>query len=387
MIREIGKPAQDCLEEFDRAVSQARHTIKKFGNQSNTHEIIDKDVHVHYKPIGVIGLITPWNNPLAIPLSKIISALIFGNTIIWKPAHQTTIISQVIMNILAEADVPNGCVNILFGDATTAQWITTHPIVDAITATGSIATGKQLTSLCAMNMKPLQAELGGNNAAIVMADCNLEKYIDSMVMSAFSFSGQRCTATRRFIVEESIKDKFISLFIHAVSKLTMGYPDKKETQIGPLISEKHQQSVLTCIEQAISDGASLLHGGNVPDGLTLGNWIEPTVLLVDNQDLRIVQEETFGPVVVIQGFIDFDEAINKCNGVKQGLIANLYSADPIIKEKFSSEVETGIVRMNPGSLTIHPEAPFLGWKSSGIGSAEHGKWERDFFTRPQAQYN
>ena len=386
MIKEIGKTVQDCNEEFNRALTHAQYTVTQFGSSSSINNIIDDSVHIQFRPVGVIGLITPWNNPLAIPLSKIMSALIFGNTVVWKPAHQATKVSQLIMIAIFEANIPDGVVSIIFGDASTAQIIATHPLVDAVTATGSISTGKQLATLCAIDMKPLQAELGGNNAAIVMDDCDLEKYINSMVMSSFSFSGQRCTAIRRFIVEERIKDKFTSLFIQTVSKLKIAYPATDDTQIGPVISSKHQQNILSDIDKAIQDGASLLHGGNVPDGFESGNWIEPTVLLVNNQDSRIVQEETFGPVAIIQFCSGFDEAIKKCNAVKQGLVAHLYSIEPLLKEQFSHEVEAGITRINPESFTFHPEAPFLGWKSSGVGPAEHGIGDREFFTRTQAQY-
>ena len=386
MVDEIGKPIQDCHEEFNRAIEHAKYSIKQFGTPLSLCDSIDNYVQIHYKPVGVVGLITPWNNPIAIPLSKIISALIFGNAVVWKPAHQATKTSQLIMEILLKANIPVGCVSIVFGDATTAQRVATHPLVNAITATGSISTGKKLASLCAMNMKPLQAELGGNNASIVMSDCDIENYINSMVMSSFSFSGQRCTAIRRFIVEESIKDKFISLFTKAISVLKIGYPTNKETQIGPLISSKHQQYVLSVINQAIQDGALLLHGGNIPVGFESGNWVEPTVLLVNDQDASIVQEEIFGPVTVIQSCRNFDDAMDKCNGVKQGLIANLYSTNPLYKEQFLDKVEAGVIRINPTTFLIHPEASFLGWKASGIGPAEHGRWEREFFTRPQSLY-
>ncbi len=373
MTGEIGKPGTDAQEEFQRALQHIGTALRLA--ETETH--IDKTVTARYQPVGCIGIITPWNNPLAIPVAKITAALVFGNCVVWKPACQAAHTSKQLMESLIESGMPPGVVNLVFGDADTARHMIGDENIHAITLTGSVATGRTASALCTLHDKPLQAELGGNNAVIVLADADLEREIDNLANSAFSFAGQRCTAIRRFIAEDSIADDFEDRLTRAVADL----------QLPPLISEQHLQHVDNVVRHAVEqNGARLLCGGRRAAGENINCRYEATLLADVAADAAIVQEETFGPVAIIQRAQDLDAAIALANQVPQGLVAGLLTQDPDAGARFCEVIEAGILKLGAGCLAIHPEAPFGGWKASQAGPPEHGLWDRTFYTRPQAVY-
>jgi len=372
MVVEIGKPEADAQEEFQRALAHIGTALRL----AETEIQIDEMVSVRYQPLGCVGIITPWNNPLAIPVAKIAAALVFGNSIVWKPACQAARTSQRLLESLIEAGLPAGVAGLVFGDAGTVRHMIRDPGIDAITLTGSVATGRSVSALCSIHGKPLQAELGGNNAVIVLADADLAREAEDLARSAFSFAGQRCTAIRRFVVDQSIAAEFESRLTRAAAGL----------RLPPLISEQHVQRVDTAVRQAVEqEGARLLCGGRQTGG---GDDCRYAASLITDvaAESNIVQEETFGPVAVIQRAQDLDEAISLVNRVPQGLLAGLLSGDPAASKHFCSRVEAGILKLGAGSLAVHPEAPFGGWKASQAGPPEHGVWDRAFYTRPQAVY-
>jgi acyl-CoA reductase-like NAD-dependent aldehyde dehydrogenase/nicotinamidase-related amidase len=383
---EIGKPVADGRAEVRRAITLLQTTARLCAKEQLWTISSSHHVYARHRPVGVIALVTPWNNPVAIPIGKLAPALVFGNAVLWKPALQAPDITRVLMETLMDAGLPSGLVNLVFGDSATVQAMVYEPNVAAVSLTGSSGTGRQVTAMCAQAGKPLQAELGGNNAVIVMSDCHIREAAQSLALSAFSFAGQRCTATRRFIVEESIRADFEEALVSAVSALHVGNPIDPSTQVGPLISREKQGNVKSIVASAVQKGARLLCGGYIPEEFQGGCWYQPTLLGSVSPLHQIVQEETFGPVAVIQNAINFDEALRLCNGVPQGLVAGLYSTNESIQKRFLEAVEAGVVKINRGAFDIHPEAPFCGWKDSGMGPPEHGIWDREFYSRPQAIY-
>lgn len=388
LIMEIGKPRGDATEEADRAVAYVRATVQLLQGIVRQPAATDGSFSVRDRPVGTIGLVTPWNNPIAIPVGKIAPALAFGNAVVWKPALPTPRATMAVIDSLREAGVPPSLLSVLFGDSETAQSIIAHPKISAISLTGSGSTGRQLAALCSRLGKPLQAELGGNNAAIVMADADLERAVKALAVSAFGFAGQRCTATRRIIVDAAIRDRFVERFISEIRSLNIGDPAHSITQVGPLISDAHRNRVMQAVQRAMTaDRGRLLCGGSIPAGCSTGNWYLPTLIDGVAPDSCIVQEETFGPVAAIQPATGFDAAMQLCNGVTQGLVASLYSRDEELQQRFLENAQAGILRINPATFAVHATAPFCGWKASGIGPAEHGRWDREFYTRPQAIYD
>lgn len=383
LASEIGKPILDAQEEIGRAqshiASAARHGAETV--------YLNTQVRIRYCPVGRIGLLTPWNNPVAIPLGKLASAVMFGNAVLWKPAMQATRTSVFIMELLIQAGTPPGIVNMVFGDKETARAIIEHPDIDAISLTGSVTTGRSAQALCALYCKPLQAELGGNNAVIVLPDADLDVAAHGLALSAYGFAGQRCTAVRRFIVHRAIADAFVDRMIAAIRALRLGYPSDPATQVGPLVSCERLLHVEAVIQEAVASGAKLLCGGRRPTHLPEhGNWLEPALLLTENPGAAVVQEETFGPVAVVLVADDLSHAIELANHVPHGLVAGLLSDDPAARTTFTAKAQAGILKLAAGPLPIHPEAPFGGWKASRVGPPEHGRWDREFFARPQVIY-
>jgi acyl-CoA reductase-like NAD-dependent aldehyde dehydrogenase len=290
------------------------------------------------------------------------------------------------MAALSDAGAPPELVNLVFGEADTARRLIVDPRVDAISLTGSSQTGRRAAALCALHGKPLQAELGGNNAAIVLADCDVEAEAAGLALAAFGFAGQRCTATRRIIVERSIAARFEDALLAATKALRVGDPEDAGTQVGPLISSEHRDSVAAVLAHAVREGARILCGGGPPPGLANGCYFLPTLVTGLAPESSLAQEESFGPLALLLEAEGLEEAIRIANGVPQGLVASVCTRDAVARERFAASVEAGILKLAPGALAVHPEAPFGGWKASGIGPPEHGDWDREFYARAQALY-
>jgi acyl-CoA reductase-like NAD-dependent aldehyde dehydrogenase/nicotinamidase-related amidase len=381
---EIGKPLLHGMAEFRYAMDLLDATIGR-ANASG-EEQCGPGIRMRRCPLGVVGLISPWNNPLAIPLGKLAPAVANGNCVVWKPAPEAPRLAMLIMETLIRAGLPPGCVNLIQGNASTAQYMLTHPAISAVSITGRTESGRLAAGMCAAHGKALQAELGGNNAALVMAGCEIETVATELAFAAFRFSGQSCTAPRRLIVEKNIRRQFEAALVRAVSGLRIGAPQDRETAIGPLISKAHVERIRATVESAVLDGGRVLLGGKVPKAYGHGCWHEPTVVADLPQNAYAVQEESFGPLVVLLDASDIEEAITICNGVRQGLVATLYSSSQMQKEQFLAKAQAGILRINRGAAGVSADAPFGGWKASGIGLPEHGYGDQEFYTRPQAIY-
>ncbi len=386
LVREIGKPRGEAQAEVGRAIAHAEGAVRRIPAADAGIAGPPADTRVRNRPVGIVGLVTPWNNPLAIPVGKIAPALAFGNAIVWKPACRAPRMAEAILAALADAGVPSDLVSLVFGEADTARCLIAHPSIDAVSLTGSTQTGRIAAALCAQHGKPLQAELGGNNAAIVLADCDVEAEAAGLALAAFGFAGQRCTAMRRIVVERVLAARFTDALVAAVQRLVVGDPGDPRTQVGPLISPEHREGVVAALAQAVADGGRFLCGGGPPSGLEQGCYFLPTLVAGLRPDAPLAQEETFGPIAVILQAADLDEAIGIANGVPQGLVASVCTRDAAARERFAQEIEAGILKLAPGPLAVHPDAPFGGWKASGIGPPEHGDWDREFYAKPQAVY-
>ncbi len=383
VARQVGKPVGDAREEMDRTVSHLRSCAGLAAMEWESHSAAS--LVTRHCPRGTIAVITPWNNPVALPVAKIAAALLFGNSVVWKPALPAPLVARAVVDSLVTAGIPQGLLSTVFGDAATAQVLIAHPAVAAVTITGSQRAGQDASLLCARRGIPLQAELGGNNAAVVMADADLDLAARALAVSAFGFAGQRCTATRRIVVEESVRERFTALLLREVTALAIGDPLDPGTRIGPLVSVARRNEVAAAVRRALDyDGGQLLCGGTIPEGK--GSWYPPTLVAGLDPDAALVQEESFGPVAVILGAADFDTAMRLCNAVSQGLVAGFFSRDPAQQRLFLAQAQAGILRLNPVGFPVAADAPFGGWKTSGMGLPEHGRWDRDFFARPQAIY-
>lgn len=386
MVQEIGKPISACRIEWQLLSDSLELLQANLTEDAMIRSCVDteeQEAMARRCPHGVVAIISPWNNPVFLPASKIAAAIAMGNGVVWKPALPCARTSIALQNSFIEAGFPVGLVNLLFGRADTASRLIKLPGIHAVTLTGSVETGRDVAATCGALLKPLQAELGGNNAAIVTKHCDLAKTADQIAGSAFGYAGQACTATRRVIVESSVNDRFLDELKRAVSNLLIGNPTDESTVIGPVISKHKQESVLQQLE--CLDAEAKVIAFTLPKNLNpQGCWLTPTIIHGLDEFSPLVQQESFAPILIVQEAKDIDHGIELCNGVSYGLISALFSDNPDEIEKFKSATESGIVQLNLPTRTLHMQSPFSGWKASGVGPPEHGVWDLDFYTRWQA---
>lgn len=386
IVRDVGKPRRAADDETDRAIAHIDAATALLRGAYGRPLLIGDGVAACHRPVGVVGLVMPWNNPLALPVGKIAPALAFGNAAVLKPAPEGSRIALALLESLARAGAPTGLVNVVLGDREAAEALCDEPAIDAVSVTGSIATGRSMAARCAATLKPLQAELGGNNAAIVLADADLETVVPALLRGAFAFAGQRCTAIRRFVVERAAIERFETLARETLPGIALGHPDDPETEVGPLVSVAARDRVAGVVREACSDGARVVAAGTVPTTLDGGAWLAPVVVTDVDPMSPVAQEETFGPVAVVLPAVDLDEALSIANGVPQGLVLAVCTTDERARGRVLDEGRAGIVQVGAGPLPVHPDAPFGGWKASGIGPPEHGQWDAAFYARPVAVY-
>lgn len=383
---ETGKPIRYAREEAAGTIAQLHALARRAVPESEA--VSRTGPHARRVPLGVVALVTPWNNPLYLPLGKLGAALLHGNTVVWKPAPAGSVIALQVFRQLQEAGLPPGVLNIVLGDRSTAELLMGHAGVDAVTLTGSLAAGYSAQEICARRHIPLQAELGGNNAAIVWSDADLSPAARLIAEGAFAMAGQRCTANRRVIVERSCLDEFLAGLSQAVQDLPCGDPLDPRTRIGPMISATERDRVATVVNRA---RLRKVHWMPTPDpgaGMPTpgGAHHPPMIAICEDASEELVQEETFGPVLVVQPANSWDEAMSLCNGVRQGLVASLFSGSESRQKRFLSEAKAGILKINRATAGAEVDLPFGGWKASAIGPPEHGESDREFYTRTQTIY-
>jgi len=381
LVEDIGKPIRYARAEHARSIALIDAAVQQI-DLGQDH--LPKKTGYRREPLGVIALIAPFNNPLAIPIGKIVPALLYGNAVIWKPAIPGTRIARRAAELFAAATKRPELLQIVCGGEQTARELMSAS--DAVTLSGSVETGRVAQEICAAHHIPLQAELGGNNASIVWHDVDLGAAAASIVEGAFAFAGQRCTANRRAIVDPSIYDRFLSELVAACGRLVWGDPADERTQIGPLISPASRDRVAGVIERAKKSSLQVIAPLPETQSLPGDAWLTPTIVCCDDPNHEVVQEETFGPVLVVQRANDWEDAISLCNGVKQGLVAALFSDSKNLIEDFLGRAKAGILKINSSTADAAVDLPFGGWKASGFGPPEHGPANREFFTRMQAIY-
>ncbi|MGI8556396.1 MAG: aldehyde dehydrogenase family protein, partial [Pyrinomonadaceae bacterium] len=340
-------------------------------------------------PHGVVALITPWNFPVAIPVWKIAPALVAGNTVVFKPAEATPATAVRLCELFEEAGLPEGVLNLVLGKgAEVGDEICNHAAVKAISFTGSTETGIKLYEQAAKRGAKVQCEMGGKNPVVVMDDCDLDLAVESTANGAFGSTGQRCTATSRAVVTQKIADEFVRKIVEKANAMRLGSGSDSKTEMGPCVDEKQFKTVLQYIDSGREDGAELLTGGKRADGENLekGYFIEPTVFDKVTSDMRIAQEEIFGPVLSVLRVKDFDEAIAVANDSNYGLTSSIFTNDPNLIFRFVHEIETGMTHINSPTTGGEAHIPFGGVKMTGIGAREQGSTSLDFYTELKVVY-
>jgi acyl-CoA reductase-like NAD-dependent aldehyde dehydrogenase len=383
---EEGKPIADARGEVKRAMAIMEYAAgegRRMFGYTTPSELPDTVAYTVRRPLGVVGIITPWNFPLAIPAWKIAPALICGNALVFKPASATPLSAVKLMEIFEEAGLPAGVLNLVTGPGgQVGTALVESPDVKGISFTGSTEIGTELYSESAKRLKKVQAEMGGKNAVIVLSDADMDKALNGIVQGAFGSTGQRCTATSRVIVEDDVYDQFMTELIERTSKLTIGDGLDASMDIAPLASQNQKDKVLEYIGIGTEEGAELAFGGrNMTGGeFDQGYYVEPTVFTGVTSDMRISQEEIFGPVLTVFKAKDLKEAIGIANSVEFGLSSSVYTKDITKAYEYINTVETGMVHVNASTLGGEVHLPFGGLGSSGVGQREQGTAAVDFFS-------
>ena len=335
------------------------------------------------KPVGVVGLITPWNLPLYLLTWKIAPALAMGNTIVAKPSELTPLTANFFAEILHEIGFPSGVFNLVHGlGLDTGQPILEHPEIKAISFTGGTATGKIVAATASPMFKKISLELGGKNATIICADADIDMAVSGAVKAAFTNSGQVCLCGSRILVDEKIYEKFLERFSKKVSKIKIGRPEDPNTEYGSVISNQHLEKILSYIQLAKQEGGTIVAGGNriteIDGQTTNGCFLEPTIITGLSIKSRCATEEIFGPVVTIHSFSDESEAITMANNTDYGLSGSVWTADENRGKEIASKIDSGVIWVN---TWLHRDlrTPFGGVKNSGVGR-EGGIWSINFFS-------
>ena len=381
---DTGLPITQALGQAQRAAENFRFFADLIvAQKDDTYQVPGAQVnYVHRKPVGVAGLITPWNTPFMLESWKLAPALASGCTVVLKPAEFTPLSASLWAGILEEAGLPNGVFNLVNGLGEEAgDALVKHPDVRLISFTGETTTGRTIFANAAANLKGLSMELGGKSPAIVFADADLDAAIDSTLFGVFSLNGERCTAGSRILVERSIYDDFVSQYAERAKNIVVGDPHDPRTEVGALVHPQHYAKVMSYVELGKGEGR-LVAGGGRPEGLETGNYVSPTVFADVKPDARIFQEEIFGPVVAITPFDTEAQALELANAVKYGLAAYLWTSDLKRAHTFAHGIEAGMVWLNSHNVR-DLRTPFGGVKASGLGH-EGGYRSLDFYTEQQA---
>ncbi|HST25224.1 MAG TPA: aldehyde dehydrogenase family protein [Gaiellaceae bacterium] len=392
MSREMGKvlaeAGGDVQEAVDMSYYMAGEGRRLFG-QTTPSELPDKFNMSIRQPIGVVGVITPWNFPIAIPSWKIVPALVCGNTVVFKPANDTPALGERFVELLQEAGVPAGVVNVVHGfGGEVGDRIVRHPDVPVVTLTGSRETGVAVLKAAADNLKHVHLELGGKNGIIVMEDADLDLAADGIVWSAFGTSGQRCTAASRVIVHEDVYDALAGRLVAAAERMRLGPGWEADTDVGPVINRKALDKIHSYTEIGKGEGADLLTGGEVAsgNGLDRGFFYRPTIFGNVDPQMRIAQEEIFGPTTALIRVRDFDEAIGVANGIRYGLSSSIFTRDVNRAFRAMRDLQAGITYINAGTIGAEVHLPFGGTKDTGNGHREAGVAALDVFTEWKSIY-
>ncbi|MFJ5562383.1 aldehyde dehydrogenase family protein [Lysinibacillus xylanilyticus] len=375
---EMGKTKNEMLGEVKRGASILRYFAQE--GMRATGEVLPsaneaKVLYTMRVPLGVVAAITPWNFPVAIPLWKIAPALVYGNTVVWKPSIETALTGKLIGELFQQAGLPENVLNVVQGRGSkVGQVLLEAPEVKAITFTGSNNVGQSILDTAGSTNKKIQLELGGKNAAIILADANINQAAKLTIEGAMKQTGQRCTATSRVYIEEAVYEKVLEQLIAEAKKIEVGIT------MGPVSSKGQYDSILAAIENAKLDGAELVFGGGATQGMQEGYYIDPTIFTNVTHDMAIAREEIFGPVLAVIKVKDYEEAVRLSNDSEFGLSASIYTNNIPKAFDFINRSEVGLVQVNDETGGAEPQAPFGGMKNSSTGAREQGQAAKEFFT-------
>ncbi|MEK9196913.1 aldehyde dehydrogenase family protein [Ureibacillus sp. 179-F W5.1 NHS] len=392
LTKEMGKVIEEARGEVQEGIDMAFYMAgegRRLFGETTPSELADKFAMSVRAPIGVVGLITPWNFPIAIATWKAFPAIVSGNTVVWKPATETPLMAYEMAKILEEVGLPEGVANVVFGaGSTVGTAMIEHPDVKVISFTGSTETGSKVAELGGKHLKKVSLEMGGKNAVIVMDDANLQLAVDAIIWSAFGTAGQRCTACSRVIVHKDVKTELESMLVKSIGQLTIGDGLDPTVKVGPVINQAALEKINRYVEIGKKEGATLLVGGRVlsTPPFDKGYYFEPTIFTDVQNDMVIAQEEIFGPVVSIIEVASLDEAIEVNNSVKFGLSSSIFSQDVNKIFKAQRDLDTGIVYVNAGTTGAEIHLPFGGTKGTGNGHRDSGQAALDVYTEWKSIY-
>jgi aldehyde dehydrogenase (NAD+) len=385
IVREMGKVYAEANGfDIQAAINTARVMVgegRRLLGQTVPSELRDKFAMVVREPIGVVGAITPWNLPVLLPSWKIFPALLCGNTVVFKPAEDTPLTGLKLLEVLIDAGVPEGVVNVLTGyGSEIGERFVTHPDVDMISFTGSVPTGRTIARLAGGELKKVSLELGSKNAVLVMDDAEFDLALQGCLWGGYGTSGQRCTAGSRVVVHEAIYPRFLEAFTEQVKALRLGDGLDPASQVGPLVNAKQLERVHGYIELGRQEGARVVTGGRKLDDEMGGYFYEPTLFVDVEPGMRIAREEIFGPAVCLMKASSFDHAIELANATDYGLSFGIYTQD--VNRVFAAmrRLHTGVVNVNSPTMGVEIGVPFGGVKNSGNGLRESGTAAIDEFT-------
>ncbi len=391
MTREMGKPffetRGDVQEAIDTAYYAASETRRLFG-YTVPSELPNKFNMTIRQPVGVVGVITAWNFPVAVPSWKIFPALACGNTVVFKPSEDAPHSGMLLVQALLDAGLPPGVLNLVHGNAEAGAALVEHPGVNAISFTGSSEVGARIGGICGRLHKRCSLEMGGKNPLIVLEDADLDLVLEGVLWGAFGTTGQRCTATSRLILHQAVHDEVVERLCAAARQLRLGDGNQEDTNIGPLINPDALEKVQRYVELGLKEGARLVLGGQraTDPGLEDGFFFKPTIFVDVTPEMRIAQEEIFGPVLSVLKVSSLEEAIKVANSVRYGLSASIYTRDLTKAFQAIQELESGIVYVNAPTIGAEAHLPFGGVKQTGNGHREGG-WEVfDFYTETKTVY-
>ena len=383
---EEGKPLADAQGEVRRAMNIIEYAAgegRRMFGYTTPSELPNTVAYTVRRPLGVVAIITPWNFPIAIPAWKIAPALICGNALVFKPASITPLSAVKLTEVFEEAGLPPGVLNLITGPGgSVGNALVESSEVRGISFTGSTEIGTGIYTAGASRLKKVQCEMGGKNAVILLADADLDKALGGIVQGAFGSTGQRCTATSRVIVEEGVYDTFMEQLLERTGQLKVGDGLEPDTDISPLSSQSQLDTVLNYIGIGAEEGAHLAYGGHAVTGgdFDQGYYVEPTIFTDVTPEMRIAQEEIFGPVLTVFKAKDLEDAVEISNSVKFGLSSSVYTRDLPRAYRYINTVEAGMVHVNAPTLGGEVHLPFGGLKASGVGQREQGVEAVDFFS-------
>lgn len=389
LTREEGKTLPESTGEVLRAarildyfVAEAdREVGEVFASPRPGEEIVVRQV-----PVGPVALITPWNFPIAIPAWKLAPALVFGNTVVWKPSSVTPLLAVRLAEALVRAGVPEGVLNVVLAGGAAAAGLLEHSDVRACSFTGSTPVGRSVLSAGVANGVKVQAEMGGVNAAIVMADADLDHAAVQVVSGAMASTGQKCTATSRVVVDRRVHDELVDRVAERCRALVVGDPLETGTDLGPVATPGQLKEITDAIAQARASGATVLLDGQPSEDPTTGYFVGPTVVIDVVPDHPLCNEEVFGPTLAVTPASSWDEALRLANAGSHGLTASVFTRDLGLAAAATERLDVGIVHVNSETTGAEPHVPFGGVKDSGAGGREQGRAARDFYTETRTAY-